>query len=130
MRCPRCNYPLAILEYEKIEIDYCLSCQGVWLDRGELELIVASVDEIPLAPDKGAREKPLRCPHCGKKMEKVQGGKDQRILLDRCKNGHGLWFDGGELEAILRHEKNGVDNRISEHLRGIFMKRPNRGETK
>jgi Zn-finger nucleic acid-binding protein len=66
-------------------------------------------------------------------MEKVRGGEDKWIMLDRCKNGHGLWFDGGELEEFLRSEKSGPNNRISEHLRGIFMKRTksiDRGEVK
>jgi len=34
--CPRCG-GLMDLEYaDKVEVDVCLSCKGIWLDKGEL----------------------------------------------------------------------------------------------
>jgi Zn-finger nucleic acid-binding protein len=34
MQCPVCKDPqLVIAERQGIEIDYCPSCRGVWLDR-------------------------------------------------------------------------------------------------
>lgn len=38
------------------------------------------------------------CPGCSVPMRPFQAGK---IELDRCSFCNGLWFDGGELEAIL-----------------------------
>lgn len=32
-----CNTPLSIAERDNIEIGYCPSCRGVWLDKGELD---------------------------------------------------------------------------------------------
>jgi uncharacterized protein len=125
MDCPRCQKPLIILESDQVEIDYCASCRGVWLDSGELELLLGSSHEthIEFHPDNNAPERPLKCPRCHKKMSKINGGKDKAVLLDSCKNGHGLWFDAGELETILKNEKIDSDNRIFEHLRGIFVKK-------
>jgi Zn-finger nucleic acid-binding protein len=40
MKCPICNVDLLMSEKQGIEIDYCPTCRGVWLDRGELEKIV------------------------------------------------------------------------------------------
>lgn len=40
MICPRCGATLSIGSREGIEIDYCTSCRGVWLDAGELDKIV------------------------------------------------------------------------------------------
>ena len=41
MQCPVCKEPqLVIAERQGIEIDYCPSCRGVWLDRGELDKII------------------------------------------------------------------------------------------
>jgi Zn-finger nucleic acid-binding protein len=34
-------------------------------------------------------------------MEKVWMGKEPKVLLDSCRRGHGLWFDGGELHQVL-----------------------------
>lgn len=41
MKCPTCpDATLVIADRAGIEIDYCLVCRGVWLDRGELDKIV------------------------------------------------------------------------------------------
>ncbi|MBI3921795.1 MAG: zf-TFIIB domain-containing protein [Armatimonadetes bacterium] len=40
MNCPLCNVNLQITERQGIEIDYCPTCRGVWLDRGELDKII------------------------------------------------------------------------------------------
>ncbi|MEJ5254879.1 MAG: zf-TFIIB domain-containing protein [Acidimicrobiales bacterium] len=41
MRCPAgCDATLVMSERQGIEIDYCPSCRGVWLDRGELDKII------------------------------------------------------------------------------------------
>lgn len=40
MHCPACGDDLVISERQGIEIDYCKSCRGVWLDRGELDKII------------------------------------------------------------------------------------------
>lgn len=37
MKCPNCKETLLMMERNQIEIDYCPSCRGVWLDRGELD---------------------------------------------------------------------------------------------
>lgn len=40
MPCPVDSTPLVMSERQGIEIDYCPSCRGVWLDRGELDKII------------------------------------------------------------------------------------------
>ena len=40
MLCPRCSGELKIGERKGIEIDYCVSCRGIWLDAGELDKII------------------------------------------------------------------------------------------
>lgn len=41
MLCPVCkNIELVMTDRQGIEIDYCPSCRGVWLDRGELDKII------------------------------------------------------------------------------------------
>ncbi len=131
MKCPRCRKPLVILELNKIEIDHCLECGGIWLDAGELELLIGSPIEIRFEPAEKSGKRRNRCSRCGQKMDRVRQGGLNGVVLDRCKKGHGLWFDAGELEAVLQHEISGVDNRILEQLRGIFRKKAaNRGEAR
>ena len=41
MNCPTCpSVVLVIADRSGIEIDYCPTCRGVWLDRGELDKII------------------------------------------------------------------------------------------
>lgn len=56
MLCPNCKTSLAIAERSRIEIDYCPTCRGLWLDRGELDkLIDASSIQAPAqAPSTGS----------------------------------------------------------------------------
>jgi uncharacterized protein len=39
MRCPKCGAQLEEAEYEDVHIDRCTECEGVWLDKGELETL-------------------------------------------------------------------------------------------
>jgi hypothetical protein len=40
MKCPTDATTLVMSERSGIEIDYCPTCRGVWLDRGELDKII------------------------------------------------------------------------------------------
>ncbi|WP_309708962.1 zf-TFIIB domain-containing protein [Pseudolysinimonas sp.] len=40
MQCPTDSSTLVMSERSGIEIDYCPTCRGVWLDRGELDKII------------------------------------------------------------------------------------------
>ncbi|MGW9183917.1 TFIIB-type zinc ribbon-containing protein [Agromyces sp. NPDC055661] len=40
MQCPNDATVLVMSERSGIEIDYCPTCRGVWLDRGELDKII------------------------------------------------------------------------------------------
>jgi len=39
MRCPKCGMELIEIDYKGVAVDKCSSCDGVWLDAGELEAI-------------------------------------------------------------------------------------------
>lgn len=49
MKCPVCpDKELLMIERQGIELDYCPTCRGVWLDRGELDrLLEKSQVETP-----------------------------------------------------------------------------------
>jgi Zn-finger nucleic acid-binding protein len=41
MNCPTCpSSVLVMTDRSGVEIDYCPTCRGVWLDRGELDKII------------------------------------------------------------------------------------------
>lgn len=43
MKCPIDGTMLLVTERSGIEIDYCPTCRGVWLDRGELDKMIERV---------------------------------------------------------------------------------------
>lgn len=40
MKCPIDQTTLQVTDRQGIEIDWCPTCRGVWLDRGELDKII------------------------------------------------------------------------------------------
>ncbi|MBK7443983.1 MAG: zf-TFIIB domain-containing protein [Chitinophagales bacterium] len=41
MKCPVCiDKDLLMTDRQGVEIDYCPTCRGVWLDRGELDKLI------------------------------------------------------------------------------------------
>jgi hypothetical protein len=105
MVCPVCREEMIVVEYKQIELDVCASCRGVWFDAEELELLLGSL-QLPVEGLVGAAAQKLaeelrKCPYCRRKMEKVLAGPGKRVVVDRCRRGHGLWFDGGELDTVI-----------------------------
>ncbi len=46
--CPNDNGPMQTVQRSGVEFDMCPNCRGVWLDRGELEkLLAAARDPAP-----------------------------------------------------------------------------------
>jgi uncharacterized protein len=43
--CPNDNGPMQTVQRSGIEFDICPTCRGVWLDRGELEKMLATARE-------------------------------------------------------------------------------------
>jgi hypothetical protein len=39
MKCPKCGMQLEGIAFGDVHIDKCLGCEGIWLDKGELETI-------------------------------------------------------------------------------------------
>ena len=125
MKCPACKNQMIVLELNKIEIDYCPKCKGIWLDEGELELLTGNHENAimlleTLHIDYINSEKSRRCPRCTKKMYKVYIGENKDVLLDKCRNNHGLWFDSGELNDVIRLGKIDEDNKVLHLLEDMF----------
>lgn len=126
MDCPDCKNAMITLELEDVEIDYCTDCGGIWLDAGELELLLNEpdkakglIDSFRIEPDSAERTR--KCPICDKKMQKiVVGSSEPTLLIDKCRRGDGLWFDKGELQDIFDRAELDEDNKIQKLLNGIF----------
>lgn len=121
---------MIILELNKIELDYCVSCKGIWLDAGELELILEDetvyvnlLNKFNKANNSEEEAKP--CPICAGGMDKVvclsKEGNEKDITIDQCKDGHGLWFDQGELKEIINNVDLDEENKIIKLMDDMFF---------
>lgn len=122
MLCPVCKMDMFALEYDFIEVDYCMQCGGVWLDSGELELVGEKAGAIQgelLAALEESVGKPLRrdetrhCPVCNKKLKQMIVEGENTIMLDTCSRQHGIWFDKGELHTVVVAAGAEKDNKLA-----------------
>jgi len=105
MQCPKCQKELKRQQFGDVEVDQCLSCQGIWFDLGELPTLrqqkntnysKSSADtniyDVMSAP----------CPRCGGEghMTRVHDLKRPDIVMDTCSVCYGIWLDGGELDKL------------------------------
>lgn len=130
--CPACREPLAVLEWQAIEIDWCTRCNGIWLDDREAEWILgesgtsvarlrellAGAPRFAGSAAKSSTPPPARrCPRCLRGLEaravSVAGAPatatspEGIVVLDCCPAQHGWWFDAGELGALLDAARSG-----------------------
>lgn len=75
MQCPIDNTTLVMSDRQGIEIDYCPTCRGVWLDRGELDKII----------ERSAPAEPVRTE---RKEEHRSESRDRDHDRDRDSRGH------------------------------------------
>jgi len=106
MKCPACREMMFVVEYNRIELDLCPACQGVWFDADELRLLLdeaAPLDVAPATTDEAFR----KCPTCRERMDKVNIGPGRRVLIDACPAGCGLFFDDKETAELTRDLEEG-----------------------
>lgn len=119
MKCVRCpETALQARHYESVEVDQCPSCHGVWLDDGEIAHIIESEEttfdhaSIVQAVESAFAGIPTHeidsiehCPRCASQLLAINFAYNSGVIVDRCPKGHGIWFDGKELDSIqARHE--------------------------
>jgi hypothetical protein len=132
MNCVNCKEPMIVLELHDVEIDHCVNCGGIWLDAGELSLLLedererSELLERPVRVGE-ARSVDRKCPICLKKMEEIIAAEDSGVYVDRCRSRHGLWFDRGELRKLLRIIGGDGGNKIVRLLEDM-LKPPEKGK--
>ncbi|MCD6461248.1 MAG: zf-TFIIB domain-containing protein [Thermoplasmata archaeon] len=88
VKCPICGREMKTYIREGVEVDQCVSCGGIWLDRGELESLAG------ISP---SDKRILSCPLCGSPMSiLILRG----VEVDHCTGCGGVWLDRGELEEL------------------------------
>ncbi len=111
--CPKCDVALILLEFKGVEVDYCPSCEGLWLDHGEIERLLERTggvgtdcfQEFVEADVRSETGRPAYlCPRCDRALKEVvrRGADGEELRLDRCPGNDGVWFDKNELLLLLK----------------------------
>jgi len=107
MNCPKCQTAtLAEFKVEKIAVDRCSTCDGIWFDAQELSQLLVEDARQVAELRRGARREPLddkrgRCPRDGAELLRIYSAIDRSVTLDACADCHGIWLDGGEFEKLF-----------------------------
>lgn len=153
-RCPDCRLDLVAHAFGAVGYAECPRCSGLFLRREAFEAVTKDADtraKVRLAePPSEAAAAPLGkaasgvlpavryrpCPSCAKLMNRSNYGGGSGIVLDACRD-HGLWFDKGELSAIVAFlEKGGWDRirqrereKLAEEVRNLEFRKSVGGAT-
>jgi PAT family beta-lactamase induction signal transducer AmpG len=108
MRCPKCRSDMEQIDVEGIEIDRCVTCNGIWFDAGEADALRsgkaaglidigdASVGKVHNAIDN------YRCPRCGDPIIRMVDPVQRHIWFEKCESCEGTFFDAGEFLDLSR----------------------------
>ena len=104
-RCPRCTYPLDVLDFKGVHVDHCYRCGGSFLDPGETGGAVGW-DADPQRWRREALARPpqqtnLWCPAGHAPMwSYVLGWNNKFVEVDACGVCHGMWLDANEAQDL------------------------------
>ena len=73
--CPNDNSSMQTVDRDGVQFDMCPTCRGVWLDRGELEKLMASAQENASTTPAQNRTPSLQQPYYGDHGERGERGE-------------------------------------------------------
>lgn len=120
--CPRCNGRLADRSYADLAVLDCLGCAGLFIDMDTLfELRAPDAGDKRLALPKRPRAQEtevryLACPLCAATMNRTIFGRMSGVIVDVCPD-HGVWFDAGEINAVIAFIEQGGLARAEQKAR-------------
>ena len=121
MQCPKCDSVMETVNYQRVEINRCTTCLGIWFDPGEADQLKKMgmsefLDKGDPAVGKTYNElENVSCPLCGDTLDKVCDEKQTHIQYESCPKGHGAFFDAGEFKD-WKYET------LMDRLRGLFVR--------
>jgi Zn-finger nucleic acid-binding protein len=124
--CAGCRGQMRSVHVGSTALFECTACVGTWVDattfaqlcanreeRGTIAAMVAGPGLERAAPLGGAVHY-LPCPACKKFMNRQNFGHVSGVIVDVCK-GHGVWFERGELQAVMAFIDGGGLERARAH---------------
>lgn len=109
LKCPKCRTDLTPTIRHKLEVNYCPSCKGMWLERAELDQLEDEVFDfgehakgtllLESAPTSD------QCPECDSTLRSFRY-RFYDLIMELCPNQHGYWLTENEDDRVLELMKN------------------------
>ncbi|MBV1877396.1 MAG: zf-TFIIB domain-containing protein [Pseudomonadales bacterium] len=105
MDCPKCQSEMEEVVYGKLKnriaVDRCLACKGIWFDNGEAEALqkLWFAENLDVGDhqvgERHNRQLNAHCPRCNNLMLSSLSDSMSKIRYEYCAE-HGMYFDAGE----------------------------------
>ena len=123
MQCPNDGAVLVMSERSGIEIDYCPTCRGVWLDRGELDKILErATQEFPGPTAATPPPAPPQAPQQPLPPQQAQPGYNQGYNQNQG-YGQNQGFGQNPMDALRQMTGRGYDDRDRGYDQGYNRKK-------
>ena len=123
MKCPHCQSELQERKDPDITIDECPDCGGVFLNKGELNVLATGmagdIEFCSIDNDEhNDKYKERLCPACvDEKMRKVNLLAFSSLIFDYCPKCEGFFLDKGEAEAMNKELSSVSKSKLGEEVR-------------
>jgi Zn-finger nucleic acid-binding protein len=105
LKCPKCNTDLVSTVRHKINVNYCQSCKGMWLERQDLGKLEDEVfdygDDAKGTLVFSSTPTTAKCPECGTPLKRFNY-RFYDLEMEFCVNQHGYWLDEDEDTRVLQ----------------------------
>lgn len=121
LQCPKCDAPMARVVHDRIEIDRCEGCHGIWFDMLEMDrLLEAKGSEAidtgdPRVGRKLNEKDEIDCPVCHTRMIRMVDADQPHIWYEGCSSCHGVFLDAGEFVDLKTRD-------VFDLLRGLIAR--------
>lgn len=139
--CPVCGSKLNLYSVSHLKFEGCPKCKGIWLAKDELRKLKNTVqngslhwlnDEVDNIGMTSAVASNRPCVKCRTTtLVSVIFGHSS-VMIDWCRQCHGVWLDGGEFAAISDYlidesvhvRREGIKKRLAEDAKSVITGGP------
>ena len=122
MRCPKCRADMEPVRHDRVEVDRCSRCNGLWFDAGEIDALAGSnaAAAIDIGDARTGRRfdhvRDYRCPRCGGEVARLADPDQPHIRYESCLSCGGAFFDAGEFRDLS-------DRSFTDFLKRLVVRR-------
>ena len=130
MICPLDGTELQKVHIMNVALDKCHKCDGIWFDKGELDIIrdscVENVEEVlekkygDPSYTESQTEGYMKCPACNGKLHRHNYSYVSPVHIDSCSSCYGKWLDDGELNKIVGQKKELDEEFSPSRMKNLF----------